>query len=52
MNKKLQMISITVHGRLYTAFVEMAGNQLSMKALYDIFPILSTLRRGDTYSRG
>lgn len=52
MQKKLTLVSIYVKGVKYSAFIEMTGNKLTSKALHDMFPVLNTLERGETWSYG
>lgn len=50
--KKLTLVSIYIQGVRHSAFVMMEGNTITPQALHDIFPVLNSLRRGDTFSHG
>lgn len=49
---KLHLVSIVLHGRLYSAFIYMKGTKIAMKTYLQVFPVLAGLPRGSTFTIG
>ena len=50
---KLTLVSIVIHGRRHSAFVQLGhGQNMTEEKLCSIFPALKKMARGHTYSIG